>query len=113
MSLPAVSAFCILPSTLAPGWRWAHFCFLLSVLARWWLWCRFDVALVPHWGGFKVALGWLSVTLPAASAFCILPSPHGGLRLGCISIRNSENGSLHPFASLVPLWYQPGPTLVP
>jgi hypothetical protein len=30
MSLPAVSAFCILPSTLAPGWRWAHFCFLLS-----------------------------------------------------------------------------------
>ena len=35
------------------------------------------------------------------------------VRLACISIRNTENGSLHPLATLVPLWYHPGPTLVP
>ncbi len=37
----------------------------------------------------------------------------GGWRLDWISIRNIEKGTLDPLTALAPLWYHPGPTLVP
>ena len=36
-----------------------------------------------------------------------------GKRARSISIRNSENGRLRTRGTLVPVWYHPGPTLVP
>ena len=66
------------------------------------------LAFGAHWGGFgQLGSAFLH------SAFCLLPSLRGGLRPGCISIRNTENGTGHPLATLAVPWYHPGPTLVP
>jgi len=44
----------------------------------------------------------------------VVSRSHGGdSRLACISIRNTENGTLHPLATPAPFWYHPGPTLAP
>jgi hypothetical protein len=34
-----------------------------------WLSTRFEVALMSHWGGFDVALGWLQAVLAAGRSF--------------------------------------------
>lgn len=60
------------------------------------------------------------------AAFCLLHSPRGGfggripfsdfcLRfgVGCISIRNAENGRLRTRGTMVAVWYHHGPAMVP
>lgn len=66
------------------------------------------VAWGSHGGGLWVPTGWL-----ADGLYMACRSHGGSLRLACISIRNTEKGTLRPLATPVPLWYHPGPTLVP